>query len=155
MTEDRLRTSLVLVAAWLALAAPVYAQSFGVRGGVSADPRQFFLGAHVESPGLTSTGHLTFRPNVEIGFGNNVTIVSGNLEFVYWVKFPQSDWSGYFGAGPAVNIVKADFQDTAAHGGFNGLVGFQHSNGIFLELKAGGGNGPSLKATVGYVLKMK
>jgi hypothetical protein len=149
----RLRVCLVLMVLGCGLAAPAYAQSFGVKAGASGDPDQFFVGGHLESPGLTQTGHLTFRPNGEIGFGNGTTSVDGNFEFVYWVKFPNSQWSGYLGAGPAVDWIHTDFA-SRAHGGFNGVIGFQNDGGVFFELRAGGGAGPNgFQAAVGYVFK--
>ena len=153
MTRHLLRTSLLMMAVWFATLAPAHAQAtFGLRAGLSADPDQFFIGGHVESPGLTQQGHLTFRPNAEVGFGSDQTLISGNLEFVYWVQYPGSQWSSYFGAGPSINFVHTDL-DSRAHGGFSGLVGFQHRGGLFIEMKSGGGSAAGLKAMVGYVLK--
>jgi hypothetical protein len=141
------------VGACFVVAKPAHAQgTFGVRAGASSLPDQFFIGAHVESPELTQTGPLTFRPNVELGFGHGTTLLAGNLEFVFWVHFPDSTWSSYFGAGPSIDWVHNDFE-SRAHGGFNGLVGFQNSSGLFLEVKRGDGGNPELKVAVGYVLK--
>ena len=68
---------------WMALVAiamtatPVYGQtsSTGVRAGVSGDPGQFYFGGHVETRPLIDK--LTFRPNVEIGLGDDTTLVAG------------------------------------------------------------------------------
>ena len=65
-------------------AAPAEAQTHvGIRAGVSADPDQFFFGGHIESRPLIE--RLTFRPNVELGIGDDLTVFTGNLEFVYSV----------------------------------------------------------------------
>jgi len=144
---------LFLVVAWFALPSTAHAQiSYGVRAGVSASPDQFYFGGHVESPGLTQSGHLALRPNVELGFGSDVTHLAGNLEIVYWAPFPNSTWTPYFGGGPGVAYRHSDTEDRA-HGVFNGLVGFQHKSGIFTEMKIGSGVGPGLKVSVGYVIK--
>jgi hypothetical protein len=144
-----------VAAAWLGLAAPAHAQSFGIRAGLSADPDQFVVGIHFESPGLTQTGHLTFRPSLDVGSGDNDTRISGNFDFVYWAQFPDSSWSAYFGAGPAIVYDHNDF-NSHAHGAFYGLTGFQHSSGVFFEVRAGGGAGGSgLKTFVGYSISKK
>ena len=142
----------MLVAAGLACAAPAHAQILGVRAGVSADPDQFFIGGHIETPRLGEAKKASLRPNLEIGFGDDTTVVAGNLELVYWVPLPDSTWQLYFGGGPAVNYIHNDFDDHA-HGGFNMLVGFQAASGLFIEMKVGVQNSPGLKGTVGYVFK--
>ena len=64
-------------------AAPASAQGFrpGVRAGASVDPDQFYLGAHIETPAIVDRVHL--RPNVEIGFGDDTTLIAVNVEAVY------------------------------------------------------------------------
>ena len=77
------------------------AQGPGVRGGVSIDPDQFYFGAHYETSALVD--RVYFRPNVEAGLGNDLTLVALNFEFAY--KFPRrNDWQLYAGGGPAVNF---------------------------------------------------
>ena len=143
-----LRSLLLVPMLLLVLAAPAAAQwQPGVRAGVSADPDQFFFGGHVESRPLME--HLTFRPNVEIGFGDDATLVAINIEFVYSIPIDQQRWRVYFGAGPAANIFSAN-DDTDAGGGFNLLVGAQHRGGLFTELKVGTVDSADLKFTVGY-----
>jgi hypothetical protein len=145
----------VFVGACLALIAPAArAQSFGVRAGYASNPDSPVFGFHLETPGLTQTGHLTLRPSVEIGSRNDYTFFAGNLEVVYWAQLATSPWSMYFGAGPAV-VYHRDPFEKRADGGFNGLIGFQHTGGLFVETKVGGGWSPSIRAMVGYVIKKK
>src|SRR5215204_4678957 len=97
-----MRTCLLMMAVWCICAAPAVAQPHaGIRAGVSADPDQFFFGGHVETRPLIE--RLTFRPNAEIGIGDNATLVALNVEFAYWLT-RNRPWSVYVGAGPAVNI---------------------------------------------------
>jgi hypothetical protein len=167
--------SILLSAALAAeLAAPVRAQaqgthsSFGVRGGVTADPKQVFAGAHFETPRFAPHLNLTCRPNVELGFGNGSQRVSGNLEFAYWVRLGSTKWSGYIAAGPTASYMRSGSPPPCAfpgcatvgrangvRGSFNGGVGFQHDSGLFFEVKKGAGFNPSLSATVGLVLKKR
>ena len=135
-----------LVAGLMFCATPANAQTFGVRAGASADPDQFFIGGHVETKPLIK--NLTFRPNVEIGFGDDVTTVAINIEFAYWIPLNNKPWRLYVGGGPAANIYDCDLE-----GGFNLLVGAQHNGGLFGEFKVGLIDSPEVKFTVGYAFK--
>jgi hypothetical protein len=134
--------------------APARAQGVGVRVGASADPDQFYAGAHLET-GEVAEG-LRFRPNVEVGVGDNVTLVALNFELVYRLRpdYPRlpgalSKWHLYVGAGPALNIFRFS-NDTRAEGGFNGLIGLAHADGLFVEAKVGVLKSPDFKVGLGY-----
>ena len=75
---------------------------FGLRAGVTAEPNQFHFGAHFVSDALIS--NLTFRPNLEIGVGSDVTTVAANFEFAYRIPIPKTQASAYIGAGPALIV---------------------------------------------------
>lgn len=147
--------SLAALLLMLCVSAPAAAQTFGVRAGVSGEPDQFFFGGHVETSPIIE--HLTFRPNVEIGVGDHVTLVALNVEFAYWIPIENTAWSLYFGGGPAANIYSFDNHGRGdgsdVEGGFNILVGVQHRRGLFTELKVGTIDSPDIKFTVGYVFK--
>jgi hypothetical protein len=130
------------------VAAPAAAQTFGVRVGASASPDQFFFGGHVETPPLGD--HLHFRPNVEIGIGEDITLVAANFEVIYKFDMPKP-WALYAGAGPALNVISD--VERHAEGGFNFLVGVEHESGLFAEVKAGIIDSPGFKATVGYIFR--
>lgn len=139
-----------LVAALLLTAQPAAAQvNFGVRGGLSGGPDQFFVGGHVESADL---GHrTTFRPNFEAGFGDDITLLTVNLELVHWMPLKGSTWQAYAGGGVGTNI----WMDEGAkfmYGTLNVVFGVQHDKGLFAEMKVG--IEPSVKLTVGYTLKI-
>ena len=139
--------------AWMAAAilvvcaAHAAAQSFGVRAGASADPDQFYAGVHVESGALVDRLH--FRPNVEIGVGDDQTLVAFNFEFAYHIPIQRTPWSAYVGAGPALDLRRTT-HDTSPEGGFNILIGLAHRGGLFTELKAGFADSPGIKFAVGY-----
>jgi hypothetical protein len=126
----------------------------GIRGGVSVDPDQFYFGGHVAVGPLVE--RLWFRPNIEIGIGDNRTTVGMNGELTYWFPpFRQSQWGLYVGGGPALNLIRFDEdrfgqRDTAAEGGFNILLGLGHQRGLFTELKVGALRSPDIKIGVGY-----
>ena len=137
-------------------ATAAYAQQkgTGVRAGVSGDPNQFYFGAHFDTGPIYE--RLSFRPNAEIGVGEDVTLVSGNFEFVYWWPVRRHPWSIYAGGGPAVNLFR--FSDARGGGsevepGFNILIGAAHERGLFVELKLGFIDSPAVKFGVGYTWK--
>ena len=130
-------------------------QSVGVRLGVSADPDQFLFGGHLETGPLLE--RLVFRPNAEIGVGDDLIVIGLNFEFAFKIALDDQAWTPYLGAGPAVNIIypsdsgrgRGD-NDTSVEGGFNILIGVEHDGGLFTELKVGALDSPDLKFIVGY-----
>lgn len=155
MLRSRVCQLVLAASVSLLVVVPAEAQTtYGVRAGIAADPDQLVVGGHLESPGLTSSGRLRVRPSVEIGIGDDSTVVAGNMDFVYVMSFPASEWSTYFGGGPSFNIVHDDFFGNDIHGGANFIAGFQHTTGLLLELRVGGGQGATgVKVMAGYVFK--
>ena len=137
-----------------ATAMPTLASAQGIRAGVSVDPEEFVFGGHVESDPLVD--RLVFRPNAEVGVGDNRVLISLNFEFVYKVPLEDNPWVVYVGAGPALNITsfgdegRRGRDDTDVGGGFNILVGLEHPGGLFTEFKVGAIDSPNLRFTVGY-----
>ena len=154
MRRRAVMTGMALAA--LLWAAPAMAQGrqFGVRGGVSADPDQFFVGGHYETRPIVDK--LTFKPNLELGFDDESVLAAINFEFAYTIPIERKPFSVYFGGGPAVNI----FNRTGGGGGegdedhvgpgFNFLLGLQLNQGLFFEIKLGVVDSPDFKFTVGY-----
>ena len=131
------------------------AQGPGVRGGVSIDPDQFYFGAHYETGALVDRVH--FRPNLDAGLGDDLTLVALNFEFAY--KFPQRNgWQIYAGGGPAVNFYSFDRgrdndRETNSEAGVNFLIGVEQSEGLFFEFKIGALDSPELKFGVGWTFR--
>lgn len=131
-------------------ASPAQAQMTpGVQAGVSLDPDQFFFGGHVETAPLVD--RVRFRPGVDVGIGDNLTLIAINLDFTYAFT-ANRPWNLYAGGGPAINWYNFDGgSDTEA--GFNFLVGANYRNGMFLEMKIGVMDSPDLKFGVGYAFR--
>jgi hypothetical protein len=156
--SSRLVVAGILAAAWM-LAVPQAAQAQkgpGVRAGVSADPDQFVFGGHYDFGPLIE--HLSFRPNAEIGIGDDRTTLSVNFEFAYWFPVNKKPLSVYVGGGPA--LVVYHYGDGSDHAGrtdtepgFNLLVGLAHRGGLFAEVKAGLIDSPAVKFTIGYTFR--
>jgi hypothetical protein len=128
---------------------PANAQTFGVQAGASVEPNQFYFGGHVETPPLADLVH--FRPNIEIGVGDSVTLMALNFEFVYRFR-TQRPWELYAGGGPALNVIHTT-DNTHSEGGFNFIGGASHRDGLFVEIKVGALESPNFKIGVGYVFR--
>jgi len=148
------------VCAWPSFASAQVAG--GIRGGLSIDPDQVYFGGHLETPPLVE--HLVFRPNVEVGFGDDLggadlMLTQINLEFLW--KFPSRRGPGrfYAGGGPAINIYSFDFDDgrrdgeTETEAGFNFVGGIEFRRRFFVEFKVGAKDSPDFKFGVGYTFR--
>jgi hypothetical protein len=133
------------------VAPPAWAQGPGVRGGVSVDPDQVYIGGHYETGPLVDRLH--FKPNLEVGFGDDLTLIGLNFEFVY--KFSTgSAWDLYVGGGPAINIFRFDdIDESETEGGLNVLFGIEHARGLFFEVKLGAMDSPDVKFGVGWTFR--
>ena len=159
--DVRLRSGLVVLAALLVLgtASPAVAQTFGVGGGVSQDPDQVFIQGLVDQRGLGTTGRIGWRPNIQLGFGNDVTTLAANVELVVWIPLPNPQWSSYVGGGPSVNLLFAVGEEdtggdnTEVGGGASMLAGIEHERGFFAEIRYGGGQAAGLRLTAGVLLR--
>lgn len=136
----------------VATASPAAAQGIGLQGGVSVDPEQLYIGSHVETGELWPRFH--FRPGIDGGFGDNLSLASINVEFLYRLPFTSGGWTFYQGGGPAVILLRQR-GDRSIHAGTFFTVGFGHRNGFFTEIKIGSGNSPTLKFGAGYLLRTR
>lgn len=139
------------LAAWALTVVGADAQgSPGIRVGLGLDPDFFVIGAHVESNPLVD--RLRFRPNLEVGLGDDLTLIAINAEFAYW--FPsRRPWSLYAGGGPAINIYRfgdRGRRESDLEPGFNVMLGLAHRQGLFTEFKIGALDSPELRLTVGF-----
>jgi hypothetical protein len=127
------------------------AQDPGIRAGLSVDPDQFYFGGHLETGPLVDRLH--FRPNLEVGFGDDLTLIAANMEFVY--KFPsRSGWTFYAGGGPALNVFIDDATDDSnTEAGLNLLIGVEQARGLFFEFKFGVVDSPDFKFGVGWTFR--
>jgi hypothetical protein len=129
---------------------------YGIRAGYTDDdPKQFHAGAHFVTKQFWRV--ITFRPNIECGFGKGAKLYAGNFEFA--IKYAQYSpaWSGYVGGGPSINVHKTSPDSLIENGtrtGINFLIGVDNASGLFMEAKAGIMDSPSYKATVGYIFRI-
>jgi len=128
------------------------AQGIGFQGGGSVDPEQGFFGTHVETGEILP--NFRFRPGIDGGFGDGLTLATVNIEFLYYISLGRSGWSLYQGGGPAVVLLRFD-EETSAHAGSFITFGFGHESGFFTDFKLGYGNAPALKFAVGYTVRKR
>jgi hypothetical protein len=154
MNTSATRTVVLLACLLVGLSArSAQAQSLteiGGRLGVSGDPTQFYIGGHGDFGPVIDK--LSFRPNLELGVGDNVTELGFNFEFAYKIPVPNRPVTAYIGAGPAL-VIAHTTNNTDTGGGFNILFGAQHSNGLFSEIKFGIHASPTFKFGIGYSWK--
>ena len=146
-----------LVAMTMIAGAAQAATAWGVRGGITSNPDQVHVGVHVNGGELFTDGW--FIPNLEVGFGDHLTLVALNPELVYkFSKRGTSDWGFYVGGGLGVNFYNFDNNvpgdDSETRVGLNFLGGMSRKlsagNDFFLELKLGAQDSPDTKVTAGF-----
>lgn len=131
--------------------------AWGLRGGATFDPDQVHVGAHLNGGELFNDGW--FIPNIEIGFGDNLTLVALNPELVYkFAKRSRADWGFYIGGGLGLNFYSWDNRGNGDNSdtelGVNFLGGMSRKlsagNDFFVELKLGAADSPDAKVTAGF-----
>ena len=150
--------SMVLAMCMMAAAtvqARDYVLGWGGRVGGTLDPEQVHVGFHVDLGDIAERVRL--QPNVEVGFGDDVTLVAINPE-VFFLFAPHSRWTPYAGGGLGINIYNWDTNipgadDSETEIGLNLLGGIETKisdrTKFFGEVKFGIGDSPDAKFHVG------
>ena len=161
----RLRTTLAALVLLVAAPAAAWAQSVsavGPRAGVSFGPDQFAFGGQLAITGIAP--NWSINPNIDLGLGDNLTLVSLNADAHYHVPLQDFEWVPYFGFGLGLNFWEADVQtlpgqpsQSVSETGFgaNLIGGFSlpaTQNGQFFgEMRVGLGNEmPDFKLMAGW-----
>jgi len=123
-------------------------EAFGVRGGLGSSPDQLILGGHAQVYDLSPEAKII--PNVELGFGDNITVYSFNAAVHY--SFLSSNMNGftpYAGGELGFNMwswdlregASAAFDDSETKLVLNGVAGLKKKlndrQELTLELKLG------------------
>ena len=105
---------------------------WGIRAGLSSDPDQVYGGVHFNLGQLTKD--VRFRPSVEVGFGDDQTVVQMLAEVHY--VFPKFQvWKPYLGGGLGLTYVN---YDDGHHGDGSDIEGSLNAiGGIETDLKQG------------------
>jgi hypothetical protein len=163
------RTPLVLMFAALLVAAPAAhaASSFTTIGphfGFSSDPSQLVFGGHLGFGNVAPD--LDFVPSLDVGVGDNVTVISVNGDFHYRFHVSGARWQPYAGAGVALHTYS--YNDNWPHGVSGGSDTVGSGNLVFgadvptdsgsrfyVEGRLALADGPTFKALAGWSFKLR
>ena len=130
---------------------------FGIRAGYTnwKNWSQAHFGAHLYLGELWPNVELT--PNVEIGLGDDVFIMTISGDVTYLVtEFFSHPWGLYGGGSLSFNLVNPQDSGTETDIGLSGLVGtkytFANDHIGMAEIRFGIMDSPSIKLTFGYTL---
>ena len=147
----RFVVAFALLAVLFLITPQARAQGIGFQGGATVDPEQAFVGTHFETGELFQ--NFRFRPGIDGAFGDDFSLATLNIEFLYHFQVGRS-WSVYQGGGPAVVFLRQNDR-TSTHAGSFYTFGFAHENGFFTDFKLGTGTAPTLKFGVGFTVRKK
>jgi hypothetical protein len=130
-------------------------EGWGIRAGLSSDPDQVYGGVHFNLGKFTKD--VRFRPSVEVGFGDDRTLVQMLAE-VHYVFSQFQALKPYAGAGVGLTYVNYDDdhpRDGSDTGGSLNAIGgveteLKQGMTLFFELKVGlAHDDPDIKFGVG------
>ena len=128
----------------------------GPRLGFSSNPDQVVLGGQLTVTGFAPSWSL--EPSLELGFGDNATVIAFNADALYHLRISGSDWSPHLGFGLQVANASVNrpfpFNDvTSTNAGMNAIFGFSvpmaASSRWFTDLRLGIGSVPDMKLVGG------
>ena len=132
---------------------------WGIRAGLSSDPDQVYGGVHFNLGELTKD--VRFRPTVDLGFGDDQTVVQMLAE-VHYVFSKFQAWKPYLGGGLGLTYVNYDDghpgEDSDTEGSVNAIGGIEtelkQGKKLFFEFKLGLADGdPDIKFGIGLSWK--
>ena len=151
---------LLVILGCLILTGPVLAQNqsdieykgWGLRVGLADSPDQVIGGVHIDFGEFTD--RLRFRPDAELGFGDDVNTLFVTAPVHYLFKVADSNVRPYAGGGVSLGFVDPDRGDSDFEIGFKATGGaeWQRKNGkaFFLELEIGLGDVHDVQLVIGW-----
>nr|MBN2278797.1 hypothetical protein [candidate division Zixibacteria bacterium] len=126
----------------------------GPRVGLTMNPDQVHFGGHIDFGDLAP--NLMMLANLEIGIGDDLTMVAPSFELDYRFREDWGAWTPYLGGGVGPLFYSFEHGDNSSDFGAylqfgigKGSAGNQ-SGHFFIEGKLGLGDAPDFKATVGW-----
>ena len=130
-------------------------RGWGPRVGLTSGPDQVHVGLHMDY-GVFGP-RVRFQPNVEVGFGDNLTLAAFNFEAAYRFRDRWDAWTPYLGGGIGLNWYNYDngpYDNSDTDFGMSVLGGIErglkNGNRFFLEAKLGLADSPDAKFTAGW-----
>jgi len=155
--------SVIAMLATTMLATPAAAQrdaglrGIGPRVGIGIDPDQLLLGAHLDLGDVARD--VMILPNAMLGFGDDVTLVAGMIEFDYQVPSRAGAWRPYLGAGLGAVYADPDHGSGDWNVGLSWQIGlanqYRSDSRFFLEAKFGGPDLPDVAFMVGWSFALR
>jgi hypothetical protein len=152
-----MKTGIVVIA--LIVSACVSAQSalagsVGLRAGFGINPDQVVVGAQGQLSGKKLKA-FSLAPSVDFGFGDNITTICGNVDFLLDLPLPGSEGGFYAGLGPTLTYW--DFKNIASDteiglslvGGIR--FGLGTKNAYNAEVRFGVGDVPDVRVLFGIL----
>lgn len=133
----------------------------GPRIGFSLDPDQLVLGGQFLIGEVAPS--ITFDPNLELGFGDNMTVIGTSFDLHYHFGLTNSEWRPYLGAGVGIHFFDVNRSPPASDNTFtevggNVIIGAgvptRSGSRFFTEMKLGIGDIPSLKLLAGWNFRL-
>ena len=155
--------SALVLSALPAASAEMGLRGWGLRAGVASDPDQVLLGAHWDLGDVAP--QLRMVPNVQLGIGDDATVLEGTLPVHYVFKTSDAGFAPYVGGGLAVAWIDFDHDDNGHGNDFDeddsdvelgakvlgGLEwGMRSGNKFFVELNLGIGDIHDFQAVAGW-----
>lgn len=137
-----------------ALPAPVAAVEWGPRVGLTIDPDQIHGGLTFRAADFTE--RVWFVPSVEVGAGDDIVTVAGNMDVFYVFGRGSAQWRPFLGGGPAIFFYDSDDFDGETEVGLNIAGGMRtgtKSGAFFGELRLGLVDAPDFKFTAGWMFR--
>ena len=133
---------------------PAGFRGIGPRVGMTLNPNQIHFGGHIDFGDIAE--NLMMLPNIEIGFGDDLTTVAPTFELDYRFRSDWGAWTPYLGGGIGPIFYShdkggssSDFAGYMQFGIGKGSAGNQAGH-FFIEGKLGLADAPDFKATVGW-----
>jgi len=163
-----LHRKLILVLMTVALAAaPALAgdrlQGWGPRVGLTSDPDQIIGGIHWN----LEIGHeqLRLAPNVQIGFGDDHTVLEGTLPVHWMFNQVEADFTPYAGGGLGIAWIDRDLppnsnaDDTEVELTLKAIGGLEwrlrNGTDFFVEVNIGFGDSHDFQAVAGWTFRSR
>jgi opacity protein-like surface antigen len=161
LKETILALAIIVFSANLAIGQTETEERVGFRGwgprvGASIDPDQIVFGGHVDFGNFAK--RVRFQPSLEMGLGDNLTLVTVNFDADYRFRSKWDVWTPYVGGGVALHFYSwdngANDSENDTEVGLHALGGIEKglSNGdrFFLVVKVGFVHSPDLKILAGW-----
>ncbi|RJP70469.1 MAG: hypothetical protein C4532_09270 [Candidatus Abyssobacteria bacterium SURF_17] len=157
MREAMINVLIIVLLSGVSVSAsnrPAGLRGIGPRVGFTINPDQIHLGGHLDLGDLSN--NLMMMPNIEIGFGDDVTTVAPTFELDYRFRSDWGAWTPYLGGGVGPVFYSPDHGDSATELGLYLQFGIgkgsaaSQSGHFFVEGKLGLADAPDFKATVGW-----